>query len=179
MYPAFGKSNIYFRVRRILRGVFHGLIRRVRSFRLPRPSLGKVWLRLSYFEERLSRLGEDDQEIFITNFYHSVRQVNYMTLLTVLVIIATYLTTWRFGMIGFWEGLTVEALLVFTLFYIVWYYRLGMEDLLDYLLRTETTPDYAFRPRLAPAGYKPKPLSLKRSSRRASRGIKKRSRESG
>jgi hypothetical protein len=166
MYPAFGKSNIYFRVRKILRGFFQGLVRRIRSFRLPRPTLGKVWLRLSYFEERLSRLEEDDQKIFITNFYHSVRQVNYMTLLTVLVIIATYLTTWQFRMIGFWEGLAVEAILVFTLFYIVWYYRLGMEDLLDYLLGTETTPDYAFRPRLAPAGYKPQ--------KTASRSVKKR-----
>jgi len=166
MYPAFGKSNIYFRVRRILRGLFRGLIGGVRSFRLPRLTMGKVWLRLSYFEERLSRLGDDDQEIFITNFYHSVRQVNYMTLLTVIVIIATYLTTFQFRMIGFWEGLAVEAILVFTLFYIVWYYRLGMEDLLDYLLKTETMPDYAFRPRLAPAGYKPKPLSLKKAKKR-------------
>ncbi len=153
MYPPLGKSNVYIRVRRLLRELFRGLIRRIRSFRMPRPTLGKVWLRLSYFEERLSRLDEDNQEIFITNFYHSMRQINYMTLLTVLVIIATYLTTFQFRMIGFWEGLAVEALLVFTLFYIVWYYRMGMEDLLDYLMRMETTPDYAFRPRLAPAGY--------------------------
>ena len=47
-----------------------------------------------------------------------------------------------------------------------------MEDLLEYLLKTETTPDYAFRPRLAPAGYKPKPLSMKKASGR----VKKRPR---
>jgi hypothetical protein len=161
MYPAFGKSNIYIRVSRFIRELFRKLFQRVRHIRLPRPTLGKVWLRLSYFEERLSRLDEDSQEIFIENFYHSMRQVNYMTLLTVMVIIATYLTTFQFRLIGFWEGIAVEALLVFTLFYIVWYYRLGMEDLLDYLLKMETTPDYAFRPRLVPKDYKPKPLSLK------------------
>jgi hypothetical protein len=174
MYPPFGKSNIYLRVRRILRDFFHGLFRRIRSFRLPRPTLGNVWLRLSYFEKRLSGLEEDDQEIFITNFYHSVRQVNYMTLLTILVIVATYLTTWRFGMIGFWEGLAVEAILVSTLFYIVWYYRLGMEDLLDYLLKAETTPDYAFRPRLAPAGYKPQKTVSRRVKKTPKRAPRKR-----
>lgn len=150
MYPPLGKSNIYIRVSRALREFFKKAFSKIKSFRLPRPTLGNVWLRLSYFEERLSKLDEDNQEIFIENFYHSMRQVNYMTLLTVLVIIATYLTTFQFRMIGFWEGFVVEALLVFTLFYIVWYYRMGMEDLLDYLLRMETTPDYAFRPRLAP-----------------------------
>ena len=75
MYPAFGKSNIYFRVSRALRDFFHGLVRRIRSFRLPRPSLGNVWLRLSYFEERLSRLDEDDQEIFITNQRRRIRPI--------------------------------------------------------------------------------------------------------
>jgi hypothetical protein len=171
MYPPFGKSNIYFRVRRLIRGFFQGLIRRIRSLRLPRPTLGNVWLRLSYFEERLKRLDEENQEIFITNFYHSIRQVNYMTLLTVFVVIITYLTTFQFRMIGFWEGLAVEALVIFTLFYIVWYYRMGMEDLLDYLMRMETTPDYAFRPRLVPEGY-PKAAPARAGLKR--KGVRKR-----
>jgi hypothetical protein len=167
MYPPFGKSNIYIRVSRFLRESLRKAFRRLRQVRLPRPTMGKVWLRLSYFEERLTGLDDDDQEIFIENFYHSMRQVNYMTLLTVIVIIAVYLTTFQMGMIGFWEGLVIEGLLVFTLFYMVWYYRLGMEDLLDYLVRTETTPDYAFRPRLAPAGYRPaKPLHRKKARKR-------------
>ena len=150
MYPPFGESTIYFRVSSILRRFFRGLRKRIRSFRPPRPTLGKVWLRLSYFEERLNRLDEENREIFIENFYHSVRQVNYITMLTVLVIIITYLSTFQFRMIGFWEGTAVEGLLAFTLFYIVWYYRMGMEDLIDYLIRQETVPDYAFRPRLGP-----------------------------
>ena len=159
MYPKFGESNIYFRVRRVIRELFGKLLDRIKSVRLPRPTIGSVWLRLSYFEMRLHRLDEENQEIFIENFYHSVRQVNYMTMLTVIVIIATYLTTFQFRMIGFWEGMTVEALLVFTLFYMVWYYRMGMEDLIDYLLRQETVPDYAFRPRLGPPAQKPLPRS--------------------
>jgi hypothetical protein len=168
MYPPFGKSNVYFRVRGFLRRLFSRAIRRVRSVRIPRPTLGNVWLRLSYFEERLSRLGDDDQEIFIENFYHSMRQINYMTLMTVIVIIATYITTFQYRMIGFWEGMTVELLLVFTLFYMVWYYRMGMEDLMDYLLRTETTPDYAFRPRLMPVPAK-KTVARKRPVKKKSR----------
>lgn len=156
MYPPFGKSNIYFRVRNLLRRFFSGLVSKIKSIRLPRPTLGKVWLRLSYFEERLFRLDDENQEVFIENFYHSIRQVNYMTMLTVFVIIVTYLTTFQYRMIGFFEGVTVEALLVFTLFYIVWYFRMGMEDLMDYLLKTQTTPDYAFTPRLEPKKAKVK-----------------------
>lgn len=150
MNPPFGQSNIYFRVRNLIRSFFRRIWDRVSKWRPPRPTLGKVWLRLSYFEERLFRLNQDNREIFIENFYHSARQINYITLLTVFVIIGTYLTTFQFRMIGFWEGTAVEGLLVFALFYIVWYYRMGMEDLLDYLIATETTPDYAFRPRLGP-----------------------------
>ena len=156
MYPAFGKSNIYFRVSRFLRELFRRAFRRLRHPRLPRPTMGNVWLRLSYFEERLSRLDHDNQEIFIENFYHSMRQINYITLITVIVVIGMYITTFQYRMIGFWEGLAVEGLLVFMLFYIVWFYRMGMEDLLDYLMKQEMVPDYAFRPRLAPKG-KPDP----------------------
>lgn len=152
MYPRFGESNIYFRVNRIIREFFRRSWERIRGMRPHKPTLGKVWLRLSYFENRLHRLDEDNQEIFIENFYHSVRQVNYITMLTVLVIIGAYLTTFQFSMIGFWEGMAIEVILAFTLFYIVWYYRMGMEDLIDYLIRQETVPDYAFRPRL---GQKP------------------------
>jgi hypothetical protein len=148
MNPPFGSSNIYFRMRDSIRTIIKRLIERIRSVKIPKPTMGKIWLRLSYFEERLIRLDEDNQEVFIENFYHSMRQINYMTLLIIIVIIGTYLTTFQFRMIGFWEGFTVEALLVFTLFYMVWFYRMGMEDLMDYLLKTETTPDYAFRPRL-------------------------------
>ena len=148
MNPPFGESNIYFRVSGFLRKSLRRIWKRIKSFRFPKPTMGKVWLRLSYFEERLMVLNEDNREIFIENFYHSVRQVNYITLMTIFVVIGTYLTTFQFRMIGFWEGTAVEALLVFSLFYIVWYYRMGMEDLLSYLLATETTPDYAFRPRL-------------------------------
>lgn len=155
MYPPFGKSNIYFRVRDQLKKMARHVHKKVKSLRYHKPTLGRVWLRLSYFEERLKTLDDDSQEIFIENFYNSMRQVNYMTLLTVFVIVATYLTVFHYGLLAFWEGLVIEVLLVFTLFYMVWYYRLGMEDLLDYLIRTETTPDYAFRPRLAPAGYRP------------------------
>ena len=158
MYPRFGESNIYFRVNRLLREFFRRAWERIKGWRLPRPTIGKVWLRLSYFEGRLHRLEEDNQEIFIENFYHSVRQVNYITMLTVLVIIGTYLTTFQFSMIGLWEGIAVEAILAFTLFYIVWYYRMGMEDLIDYLIRQETVPDYAFRPRLGPRVTEEKPL---------------------
>ncbi len=157
MNPPFGKSNIYTRAGRLLRRFFSGIFRKARSFRPSRPTMGKVWLRLSYFEEKMIRLDEHNREIFIENFYHSMRQVNYITLLTVFVIIATYLTTFQFRMIGFWEGAAVEGLLIFTLFYIVWYYRMGMEDLLEYLLRTETVPDYAFRPKLGPRSD-PKPV---------------------
>jgi uncharacterized membrane protein len=148
MYPPFGQSNIFFRVRGLIKRAISGITRRIRSFRPSRPTLGKVWLRLSYFEERLIRLNEDNREIFIENFYHSSRQVNYMTLLTVFVIVLTFLTSFQFRLIEFWQGLAVEAILVLSLFYIVWYYRMGMEDLLDFLQKTETTPDYAFRPRL-------------------------------
>ena len=155
MDPPFGQSTLYLRVSGFIRKKIRAIIKRIASIRPPRPSLGNVWLRLSYFEQRLVRLDDENQEIFIENFYHSVRQVNYMTLLTIVVIVMTYLSTFQFRIIGFWEGLTVEALLIFTLFYIVWYYRLGMEDLLDYLLRKETVPDYAFRPRLG-RGLPPK-----------------------
>ena len=151
MYPRFGESNIYFRVRRAMKEALRRSLGKIRGLKAPRPTLGKVWLRLSYFEMRLHRLDEENQEIFIENFYHSVRQVNYITMLTVLVIIGSYLTTFQFGVIGFWEGIAIEAILAFTLFYIVWYYRMGMEDLIDYLIRHETVPDYAFRPRLDPA----------------------------
>jgi hypothetical protein len=168
MYPPFGQSNIYFRVRNILSKYLRRAWRIMREWRPPRPTLGKVWLRLSYFEERLFMLNHDNREVFIENFYHSARQINYITLLTVFVIIGTYLTTFQFRMIGFWEGITVEGLLIFSLFYIVWYYRMGMEDLLDYLLATETTPDYAFRPRLGTRTdpVKPVPRTRKKIRRR-------------
>jgi hypothetical protein len=148
MDPSFGRSNIYIRVSKATRQFLKRSWIKIRTWRPPKLTLGKVWLRLSYFENKLIKLEEDNQEIFIENFYHSVRQVNYLTLLTIFVIIATYLTTFQFRMIGFWEGFTVEVILVLALFYIVWYYRMGMEDLIDYLHRTETVPDYAFRPRL-------------------------------
>lgn len=150
MDPPFGKSTIYFRVNKLLKRFFRGLYERIRYMRVPKPTLGSVWLRLSYFEERLHRLDDDSQEMFIENFYHSVRQVNYITMLSVFVIIITYLTAFQFKMIGILEGLAVEGVLVFSLFYIVWYYRMGMEDLMDYLISQETVPDYAFRPRLGP-----------------------------
>ena len=180
MDPPFGKSTVYFRVSNIIRRFFHKLFEGIKSIRMPRPTLGKVWLRLSYFEMRLHRLDKDNQEIFIENFYHSVRQVNYITMLSVLVIILTYLTTFQFRMIGLVEGLTVEALLVFTLFYVVWYYRMGMEDLIDYLIRQETVPDYAFRPRLGARPPPIKPLSKsvvsggKKVSRKTARKARKR-----
>ena len=169
MDPPFGESTVYFRVSGALRRFFRKAKRRVKGYRPPRPTLGKIWLRLSYFEERLIRLNEENREIFVQNFYHSARQVNYITILSVFVIIATYLTTFNFRLIGFWEGMTVEALIVLSLFYIVWYYRMGMEDLLDYLMKTEVVPDYAFRPRLGPR-YDPKALK----SRKASPVVKRR-----
>lgn len=168
MDPLFGKSNIYIRVSKFIRRFFKGVYRKIREVRLPRPHLGNVWLRLSYFEDRLARLDQERQEMFIENFYHSVRQVNYITLLIVMVVIATYISTFQFRMIGFWEGLAVEILLAFTLFYIVWFYRMGMEDLMDYLTRMEETPDYAFRPRFA-RDYSPRPSRTRRPSRRKSR----------
>ncbi len=176
MNPPFGQSNIYFRMRDFMRTLIKKLTEKVRSIKIPRPTMGKVWLRLSYFEERLIRLDEDNQEIFIENFYHSIRQINYMTLLIIVVIIGTYLTTFQFRMIGFWEGFTVEVLLVFTLFYMVWFYRMGMEDLMDYLLKTETTPDYAFKPRLGTrVDEKPIMPFARKSSKKANTKLKKRS----
>jgi hypothetical protein len=157
MDPPFGQSNVYFRVSGFFRKALGRMWKRARKWKPPKPTLGKVWLRLSYFEERLALLSEDNREVFIENFYHSARQINYMTLLTVFVIIGTYLTTFQFRMIGIFEGFVVEGLLVFTLFYLVWYYRLGMEDLLEYLISTETVPDYAFRPRLG-TRFDPKPI---------------------
>ena len=154
MYPPLGESNVYFRVRAFIRRALSRAVKKVTSFRPRRPNLGSVWLRLSFFEERLIRLNEDNREVFIENFYHSARQVNYMTLLTVFVIILTFLTSFQFRMIELWQGIAVEGLLVLSLFYVVWYYRMGMEDLLDFLQRTETIPDYAFRPRLSPGPAK-------------------------
>jgi hypothetical protein len=174
MYPPFGESTIYLRLSRFLREFLKKAYERIKSARLPRPTLGNVWLRLSYFEQRLHRLDEENQEIFIENFYHSARQINYMTLLSVFVIILTYLTTFQFRMIGFWEGLTVEVLLVFTLFYMVWYYRMGMEDLMSYLISQETVPDYAFRPRLGHKPFKPEPLSKSAVSGKPKRKPRKR-----
>jgi len=46
-------------------------------------------------------------------------------------------------MIGFWEAMGLEAIIIGVLFYVVWYYRMGMEDLLKYLVKKETVPDYA------------------------------------
>ena len=163
MDPPFGQSNIFFRVRRIIRKGASSARKRTKETRMPKPTLGKVWLRLSYYETRLMTLNDENREMFIENFYHSARQINYITMLTVLVVIGTFLTTFQFRMIGFLEGLTVEILLIFSLFYIVWYYRLGMEDLMDYLMKTEMTPSYAFRPRLGPKDEQTKPLETSKN----------------
>ncbi len=174
MDPPFGKSNVYTRLTKLIKETVSSILSRIRKVRFPKPTFGGIWLRLSYFENRLHRLDEESQEIFIDNFYHSVRQVNYMTLLIILVIILTFITTLEFQMIGFLEGLAIEGLLAFSLFYLVWYYRMGMEDLMDYLIRQETVPDYAFRPRLGPRQSSRPPFG--KESKKAS-GTKARKRD--
>jgi len=120
------------------------LRRRAKKMKVSRPKVGRVWLRLSYYDEILKKLDEGDQKIFIEEFYSSSRQVNYITLLTCVVIMAVYVSTFQFRMIGFWEAMGLEGIIIGVLFYIVWYYRMGMEDLLRYLVKKETTPDYAY-----------------------------------
>jgi hypothetical protein len=131
----------FFCPRRILKKIRRAL--RKISPGKPRLKLGKVWLRLSYYDEVLKKLDEEDQKIFIDEFYSSSRQVNYITMLTCIVIIAVYVATYQFRMIGFWEAMGIEAIIILLLFYVVWYYRMGMEDLLKYLVKKETVPDYA------------------------------------
>lgn len=110
-----------------------------------RPRNTRMWLRLSYYDEVLSKLNEENQRVFIEEFYSSSRQVNYITLMVFISVIGIYISTFQFRIIGFWEAVGLESLLVFLLFYLVRYYRLGMEDLLRYLIKKETSPDYAFR----------------------------------
>ena len=105
--------------------------------------IGRVWLRLSYYDEVLKRLDDENQKIFIDEFYSSSRQVNYITLVACMAIIGVYVSTFQFRMIGFWEAMGIEGLIIALLFYVVWYYRMGMEDLLKYLVKKETVPDYA------------------------------------
>lgn len=109
----------------------------------PRRYIGKVWLRLSYYDSALTKLDEENQKIFIEEFYSASRQVNYITLMVCVSLVGVYLSTFQFRLIGFWEAVGLEGILVMLLFYVVWYYRMGMEDLLKYLIRKETTPDYA------------------------------------
>ena len=131
----------FFYPKRILKKV-RKTLRKIRSKR-SRLRLGRIWLRLSYYDKILKKLDEEDQKIFIDEFYSSSRQVNYITLLTCIVIIAVYVSTFQFRMIGFWEAMGLEAIIIVLLFYVVWYYRMGMEDLLKYLVKKETVPDYA------------------------------------
>jgi len=129
----------FFYPRRILKKVR----RAFRKVMPGKPRLGRIWLRLSYYDEVLKRLDDENQKIFIEEFYSSSRQVNYITLLVCIAIIGVYVSTFQFRMIGFWEAMGIEAMIIVLLFYVVWYYRMGMEDLLKYLVKKETVPDYA------------------------------------
>jgi len=126
-----------------LKNIVKKLRRRVKKIRPSKPRLGRVWLRLSYYDSVLKKLDEENQRIFIDEFYSSSRQINYITLMVCIAVIGVYISTFQFRMIGFWEAMGLEGIIVGVLFYVVWYYRMGMEDLLKYLVKKETVPDYA------------------------------------
>jgi hypothetical protein len=107
-----------------------------------RDVIGRVWLRLDYYDKRLMKLDDDKQKTFLDSYMQSTRQLNQSLFVIVIVMIIAYIA-YAVRIIGAGETIAAWMILLYLLFYIARHHRNENEKLLEFLLDSEITPEYA------------------------------------
>ena len=107
-----------------------------------RDIIGKLWLRLKYFDKRLSKLEEDKQQIFLDNYMASTRQLNRSLVIVILFMIISYMA-FAFEILQLAELAGTWIILIYLIFYMARRHRIQNEELLTFLLDNQITPEYA------------------------------------
>lgn len=104
--------------------------------------IGKVWLRLDYYDKRLMKLDDDKQKTFLDSYMQSTRQLNQSLFIIVVLMIIAYIT-YAVRILDAGETIAAWIILLYLLFYIARHHRNENEKLLEFLLDSEITPEYA------------------------------------
>ena len=102
---------------------------------------GKLWFRLDYYDQRLMKLDDYKQTVFLESYMNSTRQLNRSLILILLFMIIVYII-YALQILNIAEVLAAWIILIYLLFYLARRHRNENEKLLEHLLDAELTLEY-------------------------------------
>jgi len=102
---------------------------------------GKLWFRLGYYDQRLMKLDDYKQTVFLESYMNSTRQLNRSLILILFFMIIVYII-YALQILNIAEVIAAWIILVYLLFYLARRHRNENEKLLEHLLDAEMTPEY-------------------------------------
>lgn len=102
---------------------------------------GRLWFRLGYYDERLMKLDDYKQTLFLESYMNSARQLNH-SLISILFLMLIIYVVYALQILRTGEVAAAWIILIYLLFYLAYRHRNENEKLLEHLLDSEMTPEY-------------------------------------